>query len=107
MNDFVCSCLNMDGRVIDRITDDFGIDFDEFDVLECLREKSTEELKGVGRELLHKALDKIIEDYPELDSDKFEYDFSSPSYPDMYYDGKRFDTKEELDAIVEQLEDAA
>ena len=105
MNDFLCSCLFMDGLVIDRLCDDFDIDFDEEDVMDCLRNRSEEELKGVGRDLLYKVLEKIMENYPELDKDKFDYDFSSPSYPDFYYDGQRFETKEGLDEIVEVFEE--
>ena len=101
MNDFICSCFIMDGEVIDRIMDDFDIDCDEEEILDILKNKSEEELKGVGRELLYMVLEKIIEEYPELDRNKFDYDFSSPSYPDFYYDGQRFDTKEELDNIAE------
>ena len=107
MNDFICSCLFIDGAVIDRITDDFDIDFDEDEVLGVLRNRSEEELKGVGRELLCQVLEKIIALYPELDGDKFDYDFSSPSYPDFYYGGLRFETKDELDAIAEEVNEEA
>ena len=105
MNDFICSCFFMDGDVIDKLCDDFDIDFDEEDVMNCLRNKSEEELKGVGCDLLYKVLEKIMENYPELGKDKFDYDFSSPSFPDFYYDGQRFETKEELDAIAEKYEE--
>lgn len=105
MNDFICSCFFMDGDVIDKLCDDFDIDFDEEDVLGCIANRSEEELKGVGIDLLCKVLDKIIEKYPELDKDKFDYDFSSPSFPDFYYNEERFENKEELDEIAEKYED--
>lgn len=101
MTDFVCSCLNIDGGVIDRITDSFEIDIDESDVFECI-ENCSGNLKDVGRDMLYMVFGKIIEKYEDdLDEDKFDYDFSSPSYPSMYYDKVEFKTKEDLDAIVE------
>jgi len=106
MNDFVCSCLNIDGGVIDRITDDFDIDIEESDVFECI--KHCGDLRNVGREMLYMVYEKIIDEYSDvLFADKFDYDFSSPSYPCMYYDGKEFSTKEELDDIVEELDPTA
>ena len=104
MNDFVCSCLGMDGGVLDRLCDDFDIDFDEWDVYECLEHRDRDGLLGVGRYFLSQVLDKIIENYPDLCPEKFSWDFSSTSYPDFYYDGRRFSTKKELDDILAEID---
>ena len=97
---FVClCCLGIDGAVIDRICDDFDIDFDKDDVMEAVRNGINIDW-GPGMYLLQTLFGKIIEQYGELDKNKFDYDFSSPSFPCFYYDHRQFSTKEDLDAIA-------
>ena len=99
--DFVCFHLGIDGKVIDNICEEFDVDIREEDLCEALREYTTRNTWAVGQSLLISLLGKIIKTYEGvLDADKFDYDFSSPSYPIMYYDEERFTTKKELDAIA-------
>lgn len=102
MNDFVCKCFGIDGEVIDNICDEFDIDLEDSDVLSAIRFSSEENPWGAGKELLFILFGKIIDKYDYmLDRDKFDCDFSSPSFPIFYYDEKEFHTKEELDEIIE------
>lgn len=102
-NDFVCWCLGIDGEVIDNICDEFDIDLEDSDVLSAIRFSSEENSWGAGQELLHILFGKIIDNYKHLlDREKFDFDFTSPSYPCFYYDEEEFSTKEELDNIVEK-----
>lgn len=99
---FVCWVLGIDGKVIDRLCDEFDIDLTTDDIQECL-EDGIDRKWGTGMELLMLIYDRIVERYSQqLDSDKFDYDFSSPSYPSFYYNGKTFNTKEGLAKIVKE-----
>lgn len=101
--DFVCMCLGIDGDVIDNICDEFDIDLEDSDVLSAIRFSSEENPWGAAKELLIILFEKIIDDYRDLlDVDKFDFDFSSPSFPCFYYDEEEFSTKEELDNIVKE-----
>jgi len=104
--DFVCTCIGIDGGVIDRLCDEFDIDFGDNDVIDALKTLSTGDKWAPAKELLNVVFREIQDLYPQLDRNKFTCDFSSPSYPDMYYDGERFDTKEELDRIANGDEDS-
>lgn len=114
MNDFICSCFGIDDKVIDRLCDDFGVDLDEEDVFKAFsvigddRYFTTsaffmeigKKRLAIAEEFLYIIFEKIIDKY-ELDADKTDCDFSSPSYPDFYYNGVWFTTKEELEKLLE------
>lgn len=101
-SDFICSCIGVDSDVIDNICDEFDIDLDESDVLSAIRFSSEENRWGAGVELLFILFGRIVKKYSDLlDEEKFDCDFSSPSFPCFYYDEEEFSTKEELDKIVE------
>lgn len=101
-SDFICSCIGVDSDVIDEICDEFGVDLEDSDVLSAIRFSSEENSWGAGQEILQILFGKIIDNYKHLlDRDKFDYDFSSPSFPSFYYNEKEFHTKEELDEIIE------
>jgi len=107
MNDFVVSCLFMDGAVFDEYCDAFDVDMTEEDVHETLdRCHGCGDYHAFGPMILECMFDKVVAEYKDvLDEDKFDYDFSSPSYPDFYYDGEHITCKADLDEIVEKLED--
>lgn len=96
---FVCWCFGIDGSVIDSICEDFDVDLLDEDVRRATL-SGCRHRWGIGQELLTIIFEKIIRMYPELDEDKFDYDFSSPSYPDFYYKSERFGTKSALDKIA-------
>lgn len=99
--EFVCRCLGIDGNVVDKICEEFDIDLSDEEVYQAVESFNRFVHWGVGMALLRILFDKIIESYKDkLDADKFDHDFSSPSYPCMYYDGEEFSTKEELDTFV-------
>lgn len=103
MNDFICSCFGIDDKVIDRLCDDFGVDLDEEDVFKAfsvIGDDGYFTASAFFEEFLYIIFEKIIDKY-ELDADKTDYDFSSPSYPDFYYNGVWFTTKEELEKLLE------
>ena len=106
-NDFVCSCFGIDGDVIDELCDEFDLDLTDKDVIEAFRFFDQQDPWCVAKNLLMTILEGIIRDYPELDRDKFDYDFISPSFPSFYYDEEEFSTKADLDEIVERIEGAA
>lgn len=102
MNDFICSCFGIDGEVIDGLCDEFDIDFDDEDVFKAFSffNKGNENGWAVAQELLCISFEKIIEKYG-LEGSETDYDFTSPSYPDFYYKGQKFDTKEGLEELLE------
>ena len=104
MNSFVASCLYMDGAVFDEYCDAFDVDMTEEDVHETLdRCYGCGDYNAFGPEILRCMFEKVIREYRDvLDEGKFDYDFSSPSYPDFYYDGKHINSKADLDEIVEK-----
>lgn len=101
--DFICSCIGVDSDVIDNICDEFGVDLEDSDVLSAIRYSSEENSWGAGQVILEILFGKIIDNYKHLlDAEKFDCDFSSPSFPCFYYDEEEFSTKEELDNIVKE-----
>ena len=102
MNDFICSCFGIDGKVLDDLCNEFDIDFDDADVYQAFSffDNNKRNERVVAKELLCIAFERIIEKYG-LEESETDYDFSSPSYPDFYYKGQRFDTKEVLEKIME------
>lgn len=103
-NDFICSCFGIDGEVIDEICDNFDIDFSDDDVLEAFNNAPYDDRWGVGKSLLLMLFGKIMDMYSGiLDEEKFDYDFTSPSFPSMYYDDVEFSSKEELDNIANSI----
>lgn len=105
MNSFVASCLFMDGKVFDKYCDAFDVDMTEEDVHETL-DRCNGEYNAFGPLILECMFDKVIREYRDvLDENKFDYDFSSPSYPDFFYDGEHITCKSDLDEIVNKLND--
>lgn len=104
MTDFVCSCLGIDGAVIDRLCDQFNVDLSEEDVHAAIRD-SGDDLTDTGRMILQTIMAYIVENNPLLDAEKFDCDVSLPSYPDFYYDGKNITSQEDLDDIADELYD--
>lgn len=105
MNDFVASCLGMDGEVFDEYCDAFDVEIDEDDVKEALN-MCCGDYFSFGQTILETMWGKVVSHYSQwLDEDKFDCDCSSPSYPDFYYDGESVKSNEDLDAIVERLND--
>ncbi len=103
MTDFMAACFFMDGPIIDKICDDFDIDIEEEEFFEVLQ-VCQQDYKLVGREMLRKLFQKIVEQYNGLlDEEKFEFDVSSPSYPNFYYDCNEIKSKSDLDKLVEKL----
>ena len=102
---FVCSTLGIDGHVIDELCEDFDVDITDEDVFQAIKD-GVSHTWGVGMELLVIVLWKIMELYPELEGEKFDYDVSSPSYPVFTYDGHEFHTKRQLDDIAGREEDS-
>ncbi len=105
--DFVCRCFGIDSNVIDGLCDDFDVyitDDDVFDAFSVQRRTDSTNAWNIGRELLYIVFRKIVDNYPELDEDMFDWDVSSPSCPDFYYGDEHIRNKEDLDRIIEQLE---
>ena len=102
MTDFVCSCLGIDGEVIDRLCDQFNVDLSEEDVHAAIKD-SGDDLTDTGRMILQTIMEHIVKNNPLLDAEKFDFDVSSPSYPDFYYDGKPLSSQEDLDDITDEL----
>lgn len=106
MNDFMATCFYLDGPVIDQFCEDFDVDIEEEEFLDCIKECCPNNLKFVGRSVLIMLWGKVVDKYKQyLDVEKFDYDVSSPSYPCFYYDGEHITCKEDLDKIEEELED--
>jgi hypothetical protein len=106
MNDYVAACLGMDGAVFDKYEDAFDVEITDNDVYDALFDcASYGDYSRFGSCILQSMWAKVAEDYNDvLDEEKFECDTSSTSCPDFYYDGKRVDSKKDLDKIVESLE---
>lgn len=104
MNGFVASCLYMDGEVFDKYCEAFDVDIDDDDVYETLN-RCCGDYHAFGTLILGCMFDKVIEEYKDrLDEEKFDYDFSSPSYPDFYYDGEHIESKDDLEDIIDNIE---
>lgn len=105
MTDFVASVLFMDGGVFDEYSNAFGVDIDEYDVMQAL-DDCCGHWSDFGRNILRIMWDKVISEFSHvLDVDKFDYDFSSPSYPWFYYDGEYVESRDELEALAEEQYD--
>ncbi len=95
-------CLRCDAKVLDEYCEAFGVELTESDVTQALAD-CCGEYKDFGRDILYQMWLKVIEEFHGvLDADKFDYDFSSPSYPDFYYDGERVYSRDDLEEIAEQ-----
>ena len=104
-NDFVCSALGIYGGVIDRICDNFDIDYsydDVYEAINCQKFVDDTNAWNIGRFLLIRLLENIkVRFKDELDEDKFDYDVDSPGYPIFYYDGDKINSIDDLYRIVE------
>lgn len=106
MNDFVASCLGMDGSVFDDYCDAFGVEITDDDVESALSEVCGH-WTDFGMVILRVMWDKVIDEFSHiLDPNEFDCDFSSPSYPDFLYGGENVYGREDLEKIAErQYED--
>ncbi len=91
----------MSGKdVVDELCEDFDVALSEDDVFTALRNCSND-YRNFGREMLITIWEKVIRDYEDvLDINKFNYDVSSPSYPDFYYDDEIVSCRADLDELI-------
>ena len=108
MRDFVSCCLGIgSGKKIDEICDNFGLDIEEESLYELLdlcgefREDKNRYFR-VGKELVISLYEKVIENNPQLDPDKFSYD-AQGDFSELMYDGKVIESQEQLDELVKEL----
>lgn len=104
MDKFILTCFGIDAEVLERLCEEFDLDWSEEDVFDCFKNVDYSRTHcnwGAAINLLDKTLEKIIEKYEDdADADDFDYDFSSPSFPHFYYKDKPFKTTEELEELI-------
>ena len=102
---FILSELYCDPDVLEELQNDFGVDIESCDVTDALY-NCCGEWRKFGSNILLKFWDRVIEKYNYvLDSEKFDCDVSSPSYPCFYYNGESVSCAEDLDKIAEACEE--
>jgi hypothetical protein len=97
--------LNIPGEVIDKLDDEFDVDWDTDDVEEAVMESDTSNPKSIGMQIwltfMCKMQDTLAKRYPSFDRDKFDFDMSGGSdYYEVYYDGERISTVSDLDEAI-------
>lgn len=108
-NDFVCMVIGMYGRWIDKITEEFDIDFDDEDVRWAIRDSDPKNPKSIGLSITKMVINKLAqhfsEAYPTFDEEKFDW-YINGEYSHIYYDGEEICCENDMqDVITHQDED--
>jgi hypothetical protein len=88
--DFILSILGCDANVLDEYQEAFLVDIQNEDIQDAFNDCG-DNCESFGQRLLIKFWERVIRtyEYLGLDTDKFSYDFSYPSYPEFYYGNER------------------
>lgn len=107
--DFFCEIFNINSDFIDKICDDFDVDFDDeqvYEILDLCSGGFEQRAYGrVGNLLIKRIFETVIDDYSDrLDENKFA--INADGYcSTLEYDGKIIHNTAELNAIADATED--
>lgn len=102
--------LNIPGEVIDKLDEEFDVDWGTEDAEEAVMESSLSDPKSIGMSIwfmfMRKMQDTLSSRYPDFDRSKFDWDCSGGSdFYEIYYDGECISTVSDLeDALAHQDE---
>lgn len=109
---FVCNCLGLYAgtcNFIDKLCDEFDVDFDDNDLSEIL--SYGDKLRNVGNMIIGRLFERIIDDVCneyncENDEIRELFDYDCNDFcSTLYFNGEAYDKKEELyDAVEEYIE---
>lgn len=109
-NDFIAKCvLGIPCEKIDKLCDEFDVDFSDDDVEEILDLCSGDcfnnnHYSEVGNMLIERIFKNIIDKHNDvLDEEKFDY-YINCDDSHLYYDGERICSQNDLDEIMEKVE---
>ena len=100
--------LNIPGEVIDKLDEEFDVDWSTEDAENAVMESSNSDPKSIGMSIwlmfMRKMQDTLSRRYPNFKEDKFDWDCSGGSdYYEIYYDGEHISTVSDLeDALAHQ-----
>lgn len=110
-NDFVsCVVLRIPCEFIDKLCDEYDLDFGDEDIEELLNCCSGDcfhesHYNSVGNMLVRRLFQDIIDKYNDvLDEEKFDY-YIDGNDSNLIYDGETIHSKKELDAIYDRVEE--
>ena len=102
--------LNIPGEVIDKLSEEFDVDWSTEDAENAVMEATASAPKSIGSEIwlmfMHKMQDTLSRRYPNFNEDKFDWNCSGGiDYCEIYYDGEYISTVSDLeDALAHQDE---
>ncbi len=102
--------FNIPGEVIDKLSEEFDVDWDTEDAKNAVMGASLLDPKSIGMSIwimfMYKMHDTLSRRYPDFDEDKFDWDCSGGiDYYEIYYDGEQISTVSDLeDALAHQDE---
>lgn len=97
--------LNIPGEVIDKLSEEFDVEWDTEDVKNAVMEASISNPKSIGMSIwlmfMHKMQDVLSRRYPDFKEDKFDWDCSGGiDYYEIYYDGEHISTVSSLEEAL-------
>lgn len=97
--------LNIPGEVIDKLSEEFDVDWSTKDAENAIMESSNSDPKSIGMSIwfmfMRKMQDTLSSRYPDFNEDKFDWDCSGGSdYYEIYYDGEHISTVSDLEEAL-------
>ena len=97
--------LNIPGEVIDKLDEEFDVDWSTEDAENAVMESSNSDPKSIGMSIwlmfMRNMEDALSKRYPDFDRNKFDFDMSGGSdYYEVYYDGEKFSTVSDLEELL-------
>lgn len=102
--------LNIPGEVIDKLSEEFDVDWSTEDAENAIMESSNSGPQSIGMSIwlmfMRNMQDILSRRYPDFNEDKFDWDCSGGiDYYEIYYDGEPISTVSDLeDALAHQDE---
>lgn len=101
--------IGLNGSWIDKITEEFDIDFDDEDVSWAIRDSDPKNPESIGSSITMMVISKLSrhfsELYPTFDEEKFDW-YINGDDSHIYYDGEQICCEDDMqDAITHQDED--
>lgn len=102
--------LDIPGEVMDKLSEEFDVDWDTEDAENAVMESSNSDPKSIGMSIwlmfMRNMQDALSKRYPDFNEDKFDWDCDGGvDYYGIYYDGEPISTVSGLeDALAHQNE---
>lgn len=97
--------LDIPGDIIDKLDEEFDVDWDTEDAENAVMESDTSNSKSIGMSIwlmfMGKMQDTLSSRYPDFDRSKFDWDCSGGTdYYEIYYDGECISTVSDLEEAL-------